>query len=157
MSGQTVNKRRYRPKVAAVVVEENTNTKTPALEVERNVGGWQNLALTISAIVVGLVLAILLAAVVAAALSSQVDPVAVFGSFSVRFLSLFIEAAPFLLLGTLVSGFIDSFVSQDHIVRLVPRNRSLGVLVGTFAGFVFPVCVCGVGPVVRRLYSQKLP
>src|SRR5439155_9975633 len=63
----------------------------------------------------------------------------------------------FLLLGTLVSGFIDSFVSQDHIVRFVPRNRFLGVLVGTFAGFVFPVCECGVVPVVRQLYSKKLP
>src|SRR5207249_3962576 len=85
------------------------------------------------------------------------DPAAVFSSFSVRFLSLFIEAAPFLLLGTLVSGFIDTFVSQDHIARLVPRNRVLGVLLGTFVGFVFPVCECGVVPVVRQLYSKRLP
>ena len=52
---------------------------------------------------------------------------------------------------------IDTFVSPDHIARLVPRNRLGGVLMGTFAGFVFPVCECGVVPVVRQLYSKKLP
>ncbi len=39
----------------------------------------------------------------------------------------------------------------------MPRNRFLGVLMGTFAGFVFPVCECGVVPVVRQLYSKHLP
>ena len=28
---------------------------------------------------------------------------------------------------------------------------------GTFAGFAFPVCECGVVPVVRQLYSKHLP
>jgi uncharacterized membrane protein YraQ (UPF0718 family) len=103
------------------------------------------------------VVAVLLAIMLLVLLSGSVNVRDVLSAFSVRFLSLFIEAAPFLLLGTLVSGLIDAFVRQDHIVRFVPRNRFLGVLMGTFAGFIFPVCECGVVPVVRQLYSKKLP
>ena len=82
---------------------------------------------------------------------------AIISTLSTQFLSLFIEAAPFLLLGTLLSGLIDAFVRQEHIVRFVPRNNFLGVLTGTFAGFLFPVCECGVVPVVRQLYAKRLP
>lgn len=77
--------------------------------------------------------------------------------FSTRFLGIFIEAAPFLLLGTLVSGLIDAFVSADDIARLMPRNPLLATLIGVFMGFTFPVCECGVVPVVRRLYTKGLP
>src|SRR5438067_1440960 len=83
--GRTSKKPRYRPKVAAVVAEEPA--KSPVVEVEQSVGGWQNLAVTITALVVGVILALLLAVLVAAALSNQVDAAAVFGAFSVRFLS----------------------------------------------------------------------
>ena len=39
----------------------------------------------------------------------------------------------------------------------MPRNPMLATLSGTFMGFVFPVCECGVVPVVRRLYKKGLP
>jgi len=90
-------------------------------------------------------------------INSQAETGAILSAFTIRFLSLFIEAAPYLLLGTLVSGLIDTFVSTDHIARWVPRNRFLGILAGTFAGFAFPVCECGVVPVVRQLYTKRLP
>ncbi|NDJ75762.1 MAG: permease, partial [Chloroflexi bacterium] len=77
--------------------------------------------------------------------------------FATRFLGIFIEAAPFLLLGTLTSGLIEAFLSHDDIVRLVPRNPVLGALVGGVMGFAFPVCECGVVPVTRRLYRKGLP
>ncbi|MBL8130906.1 MAG: permease [Anaerolineae bacterium] len=77
--------------------------------------------------------------------------------FSTRFLGIFIEAVPFLLLGTFVSGLIEAFLTAEDIARVVPRNRVLATVVGTFMGFTFPVCECGVVPVVRRLYSKGLP
>lgn len=77
--------------------------------------------------------------------------------YATRFLGIFIEAIPFLLLGTLASGLIENFVSHDDIARWVPHNPVLATLVGTFMGFVFPVCECGVVPVVRRLYTKGLP
>lgn len=77
--------------------------------------------------------------------------------FSTRFLGIFIEAIPFLLLGTVASGLIDAFISADDIARWMPRNPILATLAGTFMGFLFPVCECGVVPVVRRLYTKGLP
>ncbi len=77
--------------------------------------------------------------------------------FTTRFLGIFIEAVPFLLLGALVSGMIDSFLTADDIARFVPRNPILATIVGAFLGFAFPVCECGVVPVVRRLFNKGLP
>jgi uncharacterized membrane protein YraQ (UPF0718 family) len=77
--------------------------------------------------------------------------------FSARFLGIFIEAAPFLLLGTLTSGLLEAFVSHGDLVRFVPRNPVLASLVGGLMGFAFPVCECGVVPVTRRLYRKGLP
>jgi hypothetical protein len=78
-------------------------------------------------------------------------------TFSTRFLGIFIEAAPFLLLGTVVSGVIEVFVGRDDIARLIPRNPVAAAVVGSLMGFTFPVCECGVVPVVRRLFSKGLP
>ncbi|MBZ0304621.1 MAG: permease [Anaerolineae bacterium] len=77
--------------------------------------------------------------------------------FATRFLGIFIEATPFLLLGTLASGLIEAFVNKDDITRLVPRNPILATVMGGMLGFMFPVCECGVVPVTRRLYKKGLP
>ncbi len=77
--------------------------------------------------------------------------------FTTRFLGIFIEAVPFLLLGTLTSGLIEAFIRPQDIVRWLPKNRLLGVVGGAFLGIIFPVCECGVVPVVRRLFRKGLP
>lgn len=85
------------------------------------------------------------------------NPRATFATFTTRFLGIFIEAVPFLLLGSLVSGLIEVFVSRDTLIAFVPRNRYLAAVGGTFLGMIFPVCECGVVPVARRLYKKGLP
>ncbi|MBE2272195.1 MAG: permease [Anaerolinea sp.] len=96
--------------------------------------------------------------VLAAAVIGTGDSVStVLSVFATRFLGIFIEAVPFLLLGTLVSGLIEAFISAEDIARWVPRNAFFATLIGTFMGFTFPVCECGVVPVVRRLYTKGLP
>ncbi len=78
-------------------------------------------------------------------------------NFITVFLGIFIEAAPFLLLGSLASGLIAEFVSSEEISRFFPRGRMGGALAGAMMGMVFPVCECGVVPVTRRLYQKGLP
>ena len=78
-------------------------------------------------------------------------------NFVTVFLGIFIEAAPFLLLGSVASGLIDVFVTADDIARLIPRNKIGASLAGSVLGVAFPVCECGVVPVVRRLYQKGLP
>src|SRR5581483_6268252 len=78
-------------------------------------------------------------------------------TFSTRFLGIFIEAVSFLLLGTIISGLIEVFVSNDDIARIMPRNPIAATIAGSMLGFVFPVCECGVVPVTRRLFQKGLP
>lgn len=78
-------------------------------------------------------------------------------TFVTIFLGIFIEALPFLLLGTLASGLVEEFVSRDALSRLVPRNRIGSALTGALMGLIFPVCECGVVPLTRRLFYKGLP
>ncbi len=103
---------------------------------------------------VGLSLAVI---VFAAVLGTGQSAGTIISTFSTRFLGIIIEALPFLLLGAVISGVIDAFLTPDDIARVVPRNPFLATIVGAFMGFVFPVCECGVVPVVRRLFKKGLP
>lgn len=78
-------------------------------------------------------------------------------TFSTRFLGIFIEAVAFLLLGTLISGLLEAFVTNDDVVKLMPRNPIAATIAGSMLGFLFPVCECGVVPVTRRLFQKGLP
>lgn len=78
-------------------------------------------------------------------------------TFVTIFLGVFIEAAAFLLIGSLASGFVAVYVSNEDIARLIPRNPILATCVGALIGMIFPVCECGVVPLVRRLYQKGLP
>lgn len=73
------------------------------------------------------------------------------------FLSLLVEAIPFLLLGVLFSGLLLLFIDERKLVAFMPRNPLLGALVGSSIGFLFPVCECGNVPVARRLLMQGVP
>lgn len=78
-------------------------------------------------------------------------------NFTTVFLGIFIEAAPFLLLGTLASGLVEVFISREELTRLIPRQPVLATLMGGVLGFTFPVCECGVIPLTRRLFNKGLP
>ncbi|MEO6862136.1 MAG: permease [Microcoleus sp.] len=73
------------------------------------------------------------------------------------FLSLLVEAIPFLLLGVLFSGLLLGFVDERKLVSRIPRNPLLAALMGSSIGFLFPVCECGNVPVARRLLMQGVP
>lgn len=77
--------------------------------------------------------------------------------FALAFLSILFEGAPFILLGTLISGFVDVYLPAGTMDRLLPKNRTLAVVMAGLLGGVFPVCECAVVPVIRRLVSKGLP
>ena len=78
-------------------------------------------------------------------------------TFVTIFLGIFIEALPFLLLGTVASGLVEVFLSRETLSRVVPHNRFGSVISGALMGLAFPVCECGVVPLTRRLYRKGLP
>lgn len=78
-------------------------------------------------------------------------------TFTTIFLGIFVEAAPFLMLGTLASGLVEVFFSQGDFSRLAPRNPFAAAAMGSVMGLAFPVCECGVVPLARRLVRKGLP
>ncbi len=77
--------------------------------------------------------------------------------FSTIFLGIFIEAVPFLLLGTLSSGLADVFLDSDWLRRIAPTRAFPAAASGALMGLLFPVCECGVVPLTRRLFRKGLP
>src|SRR6218665_875798 len=77
--------------------------------------------------------------------------------FALAFLSILFEGAPFILLGTLISGFIDIYLPAGTMDRFLPKNRFLAVLTAGLLGAILPVCECAVVPVIRRLVKKGLP
>jgi uncharacterized membrane protein YraQ (UPF0718 family) len=73
------------------------------------------------------------------------------------FLSLLVEAIPFLLLGVLLSSALLLWVDERKLMARMPRNPLLGAFMGSCIGFLFPVCECGNVPVARRLLMQGMP
>ena len=73
------------------------------------------------------------------------------------FLSIMIEALPFVLIGSIISGFIDVYITPDRVHAFLPQNKILRILFGTFVGFVFPSCECGIVPIVNRFLEKKVP
>ncbi|MDR0846827.1 MAG: permease [Lactobacillales bacterium] len=73
------------------------------------------------------------------------------------FLSIIIEALPFVLLGCVVSGLLHRYLDEETIEKILPKNKFLAVIVGTFVGFFFPSCECGIIPIVKRLLSKGVP
>src|SRR5579875_89612 len=73
------------------------------------------------------------------------------------FLSIILEAIPFILLGVFVSAIIQLFVSEKFIQRVLPRNVYLAVIPAALLGIIFPICECAIIPVVRRLIKKGMP
>lgn len=77
--------------------------------------------------------------------------------FAAVFLGIFVEAVPYLLLGTFASGLVEVFVDQGQISKWISHRPVAAALGGAFMGMVFPVCECGVVPLTRRLFNKGLP
>ncbi|MBL9115039.1 MAG: permease [Verrucomicrobiaceae bacterium] len=73
------------------------------------------------------------------------------------FLSILFEGAPYILLGTVFSGFIGVFLKNEHLSRVMPKNAMVATFLGGLLGLVFPVCECAIVPVIRRLVEKGLP
>lgn len=74
-----------------------------------------------------------------------------------EFLAIFLEGLPFIFLGTLVSGFLGTYLPRGTFEKILPKNKTLAVLMSGLLGAVFPVCECAVVPVIRRLVKNGLP
>lgn len=80
-----------------------------------------------------------------------------FPDFAVSFLSVLFEGVPFLLLGSLIAGLVDVFVSSERITRMLPRRRGAAICLSGLLGLIFPMCECGSVVIIRRFLRKGLP
>jgi uncharacterized protein len=73
------------------------------------------------------------------------------------FISILIEALPFVLIGVLIAGVIQMFVTEEMVARIMPKNRIAAVLFAAIIGAVFPACECGIVPITRKLIAKGVP
>ena len=73
------------------------------------------------------------------------------------FLSIIIEALPFVLIGSILSGLIEVYITPDKVYHFLPRNRWGRIFFGTFVGMLFPSCECGIVPIINRFLEKKVP
>ncbi|WP_338062918.1 permease [Sporosarcina ureae] len=73
------------------------------------------------------------------------------------FISILLEAFPFVLLGVFTSAFIQMFVSEETLRKVLPKHAYFGLISAALLGAVLPVCECAIIPVVRRLIKKGMP
>lgn len=77
--------------------------------------------------------------------------------FNTIFISILMQAFPFMLIGVIISSFIHIYVSDEVIVRLFPTKYGLGYIPALFVGLFLPVCECATVPVMNRLVKKGVP
>jgi hypothetical protein len=79
------------------------------------------------------------------------------GTFSVVFAAIVLEALPFMLIGSLVSGLLGEFASQARILKLLSKGGAGAPFIAAALGLLFPVCECAIVPIVRKLMQKGVP
>ena len=74
--------------------------------------------------------------------------------WSTVFVSISVQALPFLVLGVTVSGAIAALVSPGWLAAHLPKRPLLAVPVAGLAGAALPGCECGSVPIAGRLTAR---
>ncbi|AEY67877.1 permease [Clostridium sp. BNL1100] len=78
-------------------------------------------------------------------------------AFITIFLSILIQALPFILIGIFISSFLQVFVSDKKIVKVFSRFKLAGFPAAVILGIFFPVCDCAMAPICSRLARKGVP
>lgn len=74
------------------------------------------------------------------------------------FISIVIQALPFVLMAVFSSALLQNLITIEMVeAKLSRTNRLTGIFLAIGAGCFFPVCDCGVVPVVKRLLLKGVP
>jgi len=75
-------------------------------------------------------------------------------TWSTIFVSITVQALPFLTLGVVVSGAIAALIPPGWLARVLPKRAVLAVPTASLAGVALPGCECGSVPIAGRLTAQ---
>lgn len=69
-------------------------------------------------------------------------------------LNLFLESAPYIVLGLIVSGFLKIFISTNFISKHLGHGKISSVIKAAIFGIPLPLCSCGVLPAALTLKKE---
>ncbi|PYG89050.1 hypothetical protein LY28_00871 [Ruminiclostridium sufflavum DSM 19573] len=75
-------------------------------------------------------------------------------SLNTVFLSILMQAVPFILIGILVSSVLQVVIPGETLLKIFPQKKGIGFITAIFAGVLFPVCDCAIIPVAARLIKK---
>lgn len=78
-------------------------------------------------------------------------------TFKSAFIGILLEALPFVLAGAFLSSLLRVFIPDEMISRWIPRRPVPAIIFACLLGIIFPVCECGMIPLVRRLIHKGMP
>jgi uncharacterized membrane protein YraQ (UPF0718 family) len=70
------------------------------------------------------------------------------------FVSILVQATPFLVFGVILSAIIAVFVPASFFTRALPRLKVLAVPAASAAGVILPGCECGAVPIAGALVRR---
>lgn len=73
------------------------------------------------------------------------------------FLSILMQAIPFILLGAFISSGIQIFASTGWIMKQISKGSWYSFVIASVAGFFMPICDCGMVPIISGLLKKETP
>jgi uncharacterized membrane protein YraQ (UPF0718 family)/Ni2+-binding GTPase involved in maturation of urease and hydrogenase len=78
-------------------------------------------------------------------------------SIATVFLSILMQAIPFILLGAFISAIIQMFASTGWIMQQIAKGKWYSFGIAAVAGFFMPICDCGMVPIISGLLKKDMP
>ncbi|WP_307806289.1 MULTISPECIES: permease [Nocardiaceae] len=100
---------------------------------------------------------VIVTALLAVPVSDRVMSSARASTAAAIFVGVVVQAVPFLVLGTVVSGAIAAWITPTMVRRVLPRRTPLAITAASLSGAVMPGCECGSVPIARRLLDRGVP
>ena len=73
------------------------------------------------------------------------------------FISMILEALPFILIGSIVSAVIQMYISEELVKKILPKNKFISIIFAAFAGVFIPICECAIVPIAKSLIKKGVP
>ena len=97
---------------------------------------------------------VLVAALVRPAIVGFLEDAPELQTWATIFVSISLQAFPFLVMGVVIAGAIAAFVPARAMTRLLPRKPLMAVPIAAVAGCALPGCECGSVPISARLVAR---
>lgn len=73
------------------------------------------------------------------------------------FISMILEALPFIIIGSIISSVIQLFISEERVKKILPKSRFISILFAAVLGIFIPICECAIVPIARSLIKKGVP